>query len=68
MRQSLNEEKRRVLKREIVESVRNDEDEKVKPKDKDLQHKIFDEDETLIQQVFKRPPSPQKKKKEVKMS
>ena len=63
MKQSLNEEKRRVLKREIVESVRNDEDEKVKPKDKDLQHKIFDEDETLIQQLFKRPPSPQKKKK-----
>ena len=65
MKQSSNEEKMRVkpLTREIAESVRNDESEKVKPKDKDLQHKFFYEDETLIEQVFKRPPSPQKKRK-----
>ena len=43
MEQSSNEEKMRVkpLTREIAESVRNDESEKVKPKDKDLQHNFF---------------------------
>ena len=43
MKQSSNEEKMRVkpLTREIAESVRNDESEKVKPKDKDLQHKFL---------------------------
>ena len=43
MKQSSNEEKMRVkpLTREIAESVRNDESEKVKPKDKDLQHNFF---------------------------
>ena len=72
MKQSSNEEKMRVkpLTREIEESVRNDESEKVKPKDNDLQHKFFYEDETLIEQVLKRPPSPPKKKEKrsVKMS
>ena len=71
VKQSSNEEKMRVkpLTRKIAESARNDEDEKVKPKDKYLQRKFFYEDETLIEQVFKRPPStPQKEKKSVKMS
>ena len=45
MKQSSNEEKIRVkpLTGEIAESVWNDEDGKVKPKDKDLQHKIFND-------------------------
>ena len=65
MKQPSNEEKIRVkpLTGEIAESIRNDQDEKVKPKDKDLQHKVFNDDETLIEKVFKRPPSPPKKEK-----
>ena len=45
MKQSSNEEKIRVkpLAGEIKKSVWNDEDGKVKPKDKDLQHKIFND-------------------------
>ena len=53
------------LTRKTAESARNDEDEKVKPKDKYLQRKFFYEDETLIEQVFKRPPSTPKKEKKV---
>ena len=69
MKQSSNEEKIRVnpLTWEIAESVRNDEDEKVKPKDKDLQHKIFNDDEILIEQVFKRPPLPPKEEKKSRL-
>ena len=66
MKQSSNEEKIRVkpLTGEIAESVWNDEDEKVKSKHKELQDKIFNADETLIEQVLKEtPPLPQKKKK-----
>ena len=50
MKQPSNEEKIRVnpLTGEIAESVWNDEDEKVKPKHKKLQDKIFNDDETLI--------------------
>ena len=62
MKQSSNEEKIRVklLTGEIAESIWND-DEKVKPKDKDLQHKMFNDDEILIKQVLKEPPlAPQK--------
>ena len=45
MKQSSNEEKIRVkpLTGEIAESVWDDEDGKVKPKDKDLQHTIFND-------------------------
>ena len=48
MKQPSNEEKIRVnpLTGEIAESVRNDEDEKVKPKHKNLPDKIFHDDET----------------------
>ena len=55
MKQPSNEEKIRVnpLTGEIAESVWNDEDEKVKPKHKNLQDKIFNDDETLIEQVLK---------------
>ena len=44
VKQPSNEEKIRVnpLTGEIAESVWNDEDEKVKPKDKDLQHKTVE--------------------------
>ena len=67
MKQSSNEEKIRVkpLTWEIAESVRNDEDEKLESKDKALQHNFFNDDETLIEQVFKRRPSPPKKEKQV---
>ena len=43
MKQSSNEEKMRVkpLTRKTAESARNDEDEKVKPKDKYLQRNFF---------------------------
>ena len=65
VKQPSNEEKIRVnpLTGEIAECVWNDEDEKVKPKHKNLQDKIFNDDETLIEQVLQTPPSPQKKKK-----
>ena len=67
MKQSSNEEKISLrvkpLTWEIAESVRNDEDEKVKPKGKDLKHNFFNDDETLIEQVFKRPPPIKKRKK-----
>ena len=64
MKQPSNEEKIRVnpLTGEIAECVWNDEDEKVKTKHKNVQDKIFIDDETLIEQVLQNPPSPQKKK------
>ena len=64
MKQSSNEEKIRVnpLTGEIAESVWNDEDEKVKPKHNDLQDKILNDDETLVEQVLKEPPLPPPKK------
>ena len=69
VKQPSNEEKIRVnlLTGEIAESVWNDEDEKVKPNHKNLQDKIFNDDETLIEQVLKEPPppSPPKKKKKI---
>ena len=65
MKQPSNEEKIRVnsLTGEIAESVWNDEHEKVKPKHKNVQDKIFNENETLIEQVLKEPPLPPKKEK-----
>ena len=48
---------------EIAQSVWNDEDKIVKPKHKDLQDKLFNDDETLIEQVLKEPPFPPKKKR-----
>ena len=49
---------------QIAESVWNG-DEKVKPKDKDLQHKIFNDDDTLIGQFLKEPPLPPEKEKKI---
>ena len=65
MKQPSNEEKIRVnpLTGEIAECVWNDEDEKVKPKHKNLQDKVFNDDETLIEQVLQKPPSSPKMKK-----
>ena len=68
VKQPSNEEKIRVnpLTGEIAECVWNDEDEKVKPNHKNLQDKIFNDDETLIEQVLKEPPPlPRKKKKKI---
>ena len=53
------------LTREIAESVRNDEDEKVKPKDKDLQHNFLMKKKTQLNKFLKDPPPPRKKEKKV---
>ena len=65
VKQWSNEENIRVkpLTGEIGESVWNDEDERWRWKMKDLEDKILNDDETLIEQVLKEAPSPQKKKK-----
>ena len=65
VKQSSNEKRIRVkpLTGKKAESVWNDEDERWRWKMKDLEDKILNDDETLIEQVLKEPPSPQKKKK-----